>query len=87
MMDPVKLLGIDPIEMAHRAGQNSHRGRQQEMVVVVHQAKGMDLNLPEPSYVGEQVEKGLAPLVFDKDIAAGLAAVHDVVVRTGVFDP
>jgi hypothetical protein len=54
------------------------------MVVVVHQAIGMDLNLPEPGHVGEQVEKSLAPLVFDEDITAGLATVHDVVVRRGI---
>jgi hypothetical protein len=57
------------------------------MVVVIHQTIGMDLNFPEPGDVGEQVEKGLASLVFDKDTTAGLATVHDVVVRAGVFDP
>ena len=87
MMDSVKLLGMDPIKMAHRTRQNSRRGRQQEMVVVVHQTIGMDLNLPEPGDVGEQIEESLAPLVFDEDIAAGLATVHDVILRTGVFDP
>jgi hypothetical protein len=57
------------------------------MVVVIHQAIGIDLNLPEPGHVGEQVEKSLPPFVFDEDIAAGLATVHDVIVRAGIFDP
>jgi hypothetical protein len=57
------------------------------MVVVVHQAIGIDLNFPEPGHVGEEIEKSLAPLVFDEDITAGLATVHDVIVRAGVFDP
>src|SRR6266540_6490877 len=83
MMDPVKLLRIDPIEMAHRPRQNSRRDRQQEMVVVIHQAIGIDLNLPQPGHVGEQVEKSLAFFVFDEDITAGLATVHDVIVRAG----
>src|SRR6266542_7091517 len=52
MMDPVKLLRIDP-------------------------------NLPQPGHVGEQVEKSLAFFVFDEDITAGLATVHDVIVRAG----
>jgi hypothetical protein len=57
------------------------------MVVVVHQAIGIDLNLPEPGHVGEEIEKSLPSLVFDEDITAGLATVHDVIVRAGVFDP
>jgi hypothetical protein len=57
------------------------------MIVVIHQAIGIDLNLPEPGHVGEQVEKSLSPFVFDEDIAARLATVHDVIVRAGVFDP
>ena len=84
MMNSVKLLGIDPIEMAHRPRQSSRRGRQQEMVVVVHQTIGMDFNLPEPGDVGEQVEKSLPSFVFDEDVTTGLAPVH---VRAGVFDP
>jgi len=47
----------------------------------------MDLNLPQPGDVGEQIEESLAPFVFDEDITAGLAPVHDVIVRAGVFDP
>ncbi len=55
--------------------------------MVIHQAIGIDLNLPQPGHVGEQVEKSLASFVFDEDITAGLATVHDVIVRAGVFDP
>jgi hypothetical protein len=51
------------------------------MVVVIHQAISIDLNLPEPGHVGEQVEKSLPSFVIDEDIAAGLATVHDVIVR------
>jgi hypothetical protein len=47
------------------------------MVMVIRQAIGIDLNLPEPGHVGEQVEKSLPPFVFDDDITAGLATVHD----------
>ncbi len=35
-------------------------GSTAEMVVVIHQAIGIDLNLPQPGHVGEQVEKSLA---------------------------
>jgi len=54
---------------------------------LLHQQIGIDCNLPEPGHGGEQVEKSLPPFVFDEDITAGLATVHDVIVRTGVFDP
>ena len=57
------------------------------MIVVIHQAIGIDLNLPELGHVGEQVEKSLSPFVFDEDTAARSATVHDVIVRAGVFDP
>ena len=57
------------------------------MVVVIHQAISVDLNLPEPDDLGEQVEKALPPFVFHEDMTAGLAPVHDVIVRAGVFDP
>ncbi len=55
--------------------------------MVIHQTIGIDLNLPEPSDVGEQAEKGLPSFVFHEDITAGLAPVHDVIERAGVFDP
>jgi hypothetical protein len=35
IVDSVKLLGVDPIEMAHRTRQTHRRGRQQEMIVVI----------------------------------------------------
>ena len=56
-------------------------GSTAEMVVVIHQAIGIDLNLRQPGHVGEQVEKSLASFVFDEDITAGLAPVHDVIIR------
>jgi len=86
MVDPVELLGIDPVEVPHRPRQLPHRGREQKMVVVIHQAIGIDLYLPEPGDLGEQVEKTLPPFVFQEDITAGLATVHDMVERPGVFD-
>jgi len=87
MMEPVKLLGIDPIEMPHRPRQPSRRGTEQEMVVVIHQAIGKDLNLPEPGDVGEQIEKALPVFVLQEDVTAAWATVHDVIERAGVFDP
>jgi len=54
--------------------------------VVIHQTIGVDFNLPEPGDVGEQVEKALPPFVFCENSTAGLASVHDVVERSGVFD-
>ena len=47
----------------------------------------MDLNLPEPGHVAEQVQKGLPPFVLDEAIAVGLATVHDVIVGAGVLNP
>ena len=55
--------------------------------MVIHQTIGKDLDLPEPSDVGEQVKKALPPFVFHKNMTAGLATVHDVIERPGVFDP
>jgi hypothetical protein len=46
----------------------------------------MDLNLPEPVDVAEQVEKTLPPFVFHEDMTARLATVHDVINRPGVLD-
>src|SRR5258705_6790129 len=87
MMNSVKLLRIDPIEMAHRPGQTCRRGRQQEMVVVVHQTIGIDLNLPQSGHVGEQVEKSLPSFVFDEDITAGVGPVPYLIVYAPGFDP
>ena len=57
----------------HERGLTRRRSRQQKVVVVIHQAIGIDLNLPQPGHVGEQVQKGLPSFVLDEDIAAGLA--------------
>ena len=87
MVDPVKLLGVDPIEMAHRSRQPSCRGREQEVVVGSHQAIGIEFHFPEPGNVGEQFEKALPTFVIKEDVTTELATVHDVVERAGVFDP
>ena len=55
--------------------------------MVIHQAIGIDLYLSEPGDVGRQVEKALPPFVFQEDVAAGLATVHDVIECPGIFDP
>jgi hypothetical protein len=49
-------------------------------------AISIDLNLPEPGHVAEQVEKGLPSFVLDEDIVVGLATIHDMIVRAGVLD-
>lgn len=56
------------------------------MVVVIHQAIGIDLYLPEPGDLGEQVEKAPPAFVFNEDTTARLTTVHDMVERPGVFD-
>jgi len=41
---------------------------------------------PEWCEIPKQVEKALPPFAFQEHIAAGLATVHDMVERPGVFD-
>jgi hypothetical protein len=61
-------------------------GMEKRLIVVIADKRRPALPDPgsSPGHVGEQVEKSLASLVFDEDTTAGLATVHDVVVRAGV---
>jgi len=42
LMDPVEPLRVDPVEFAHALGQIAVRRLHQEMIMVGHQAAGMD---------------------------------------------
>ena len=84
-MTSVEGLGIDPIEPAHAAHQVRLRGFQQQVIVVVHQAEGIEHPALLGDFPGEQVDEGEAVCIVEKDGLAAIAAGGDVIDGAGEF--
>ncbi len=82
----VKRLAIDAIQTAHAPDQIGLRCFQQQVVVVVHKAKGVEPPALLLDFFREQFNKTVAILVIEENRLAAIAAGGDVVDSSGKFE-
>ncbi len=84
---PVEPLRVNPIEVAHDPGEGGLRGAEDEVVVGVHEAVGIDLAAPERVGLGHGGQECRPVRGGAEDRLAGKAPVHDVIDGARVEDP
>jgi hypothetical protein len=85
VMKTIVTLGIYTIQMTHKPGQVPLGSLSQNMVVIVHQAKTTDPNIPEICCFFQQPDKILPIYVISKDRISPAAPVHKMIPGSGVF--
>ena len=80
-------MGVDPVQVPHEAREITFRSTQHQMVMVAHEAIGMDLGMEPVADVLEQFEKIPTIRVVPEYSLASCTPVHDVVPRPFKFDP
>jgi hypothetical protein len=74
LMDPVEPLCIDPVELAHALGQIAVRRLDQEMIMLGHQAVGVDDPVEPFPHTRQHVEKHRPVAVAPEDRIAPVTA-------------
>ena len=82
----VKTLGVYPIDMPHRTAEIALQGMDQKMVMIPHQAIGMQQNAESLMCFRKGIEKCSAAIRIEKCFLSGQAAIHHVVPGTGVIE-
>jgi hypothetical protein len=82
---PVEALGVDLIEPLQAACQVRLGGFDEQMVVIAHQAVGVESPALLGDLAAEQIEKRCAVPIIANDVRARIAARGDVIQRTGEF--
>jgi hypothetical protein len=86
MVGSIEPLSIKSIDMTHDTGQCGPRGLQQEVIVVVHKAVGIDLHLPKLAGFADELQEPLTVLCVEENVTVSQTPIHDVVVGPGIFD-
>ena len=77
---------VADIEPLHCATQISLRGFEDQMVMVRHEAVGMDSNRKLPAHSLQAGKKTLAITIIVKNRILSLPTIHNVVKRTRIFN-
>jgi len=83
----VKSLGVDPIDMSHHSGKGGGGCPKKKVIVIAHEAIRIDLEAPHPGSLAKQIQKTLPILIVEKNPLPGRAAIHNVIVGAGIFNP
>jgi len=78
-MSPVEKVGVTHLQPADGMTQVRFRGSDQEMVMIVHQDKGMDLHSESIGQFGHQAEESSSVVVRMKNPLPPLSAVDHVI--------
>jgi hypothetical protein len=80
---PIEMLGVNPVELAHRLRQIRLDGLKHQMKVIGHQAKTMHDAVVAFAHQGNYPKPCYAICIVFKNQAAVIAARGDVIERAG----
>jgi hypothetical protein len=85
VMLPIVCLCVDAVQMAHTNGKDPFRSFDEEMIVVSHQAVGVEEPIVALYSLAEGGEEKMAVVVIIEDVRPCVAARGNVIDSTGKF--
>jgi hypothetical protein len=86
LVDLIELLGIDAVELPHAFGEVAIGGFQDEVIMVVHETKGMAEPVVMQDDIGQEIQKALAIGIIQINGRTGIATRGDVMEGAGKFN-